>query len=219
MVKNALILGANGSIAKIVVKQLLPQIGGQITNLTLLVRHPERLADLDLSNPNVHVVQADVTDTKQLARIMTGQSLVYANLYGANLGAQAQSVVAAMCQSHVTRLVWISANGVYGEIPGAYGRWNQAMLGDTLTAYADATKVVEASQLDYTLIRPAWFQDEDEIDYELTVKGQPFKGTEVSRKSVAALVVKLIDQPDQMIGDSVGISKPNTDGPAPRWYR
>lgn len=219
MVKNVLILGANGSIAQIVVKKLLPQVGGDITNLTLLVRHPEKLADLDLSNPSVHVAQADVTDTKKLAMIMTGQSLVYANLYGTNLGAQAKSVVEAMHQSNVTRLIWISANGVYGEIPGAYGRWNEAMLGDTLTAYADATKVVEASQTDYTLIRPAWFQDEDEVDYELTVKGQPFKGTEVSRKSVADLVVKLIDHPDQMIGDSLGISKPNTAGPAPRWYR
>lgn len=218
--KNVLVLGASGSIAQIVVKNILPQVGVSITNLTLLVRHPEKLSALDLTNKKgVHVVQADVTDTKKLAEIMTGQSLVYANLYGSNLGEQAKSVVTAMRQKNVKRLIWISANGVYGEIPGAYGRWNQAMLGATLTAYTDATMVVEASKVDYTLIRPAWFQNEAEIDYEMTFKGEPFKGTEISRKSVAALVTKLIDQPNQMIGESVGISKPNTDGPAPRWYR
>jgi hypothetical protein len=69
------------------------------------------------------------------------------------------------------------------------------MLGSTLTTYADATQVVEARQLDYTLIRPAWFQDE------------------------ADLVEKLIQDPEQLIGESVDVSKPNTDGPAPRWYR
>lgn len=219
MTKNVLILGASGSIARLVVANLMPEVGKEITNLTLLVRHPERLAAMNLDHAGVHIVRADVTDTETLAQIMKGQTLVYGNLYGANLGVQAQSVVRAMHQAQVKRLIWISANGVYGEIPGAYGQWNQSMLGATLTAYADATKVVEASQTDYTLIRPAWFQDEDEIDYEMTAKGQPFKGTEISRKSVASLVTKLIEQPDQMIGESVGISKPNTDGPAPRWYR
>lgn len=219
MTKNVLVLGASGSIAKIVVKQLISQVGTDISRLTLLVRHPDKLAGLDLTKSGIHVVQADVTDTARLASIMADQSVVYANLYGSNLGEQAQSVVTAMRQAKVTRLIWISANGVYGEIPGEYGRWNQTMLGSTLTAYADATKVVEASGLQYTLIRPAWFQDEDEIDYEMTFKGDPFKGTEISRKSVADLVVNLINQPDQLIGQSVGISKPHTEGPAPRWYR
>jgi uncharacterized protein YbjT (DUF2867 family) len=219
MTKNVLILGASGSIARIVVQHLLAQVGSDITKLTLFVRHPQKLAGLDLTNPGVQVVQADVLDTDHLATIMAGQSLVYGNLYGADLGQQAASVVKAMQQAQVRRLIWISANGVYGEIPGAYGRWNQEMLGSTLTAYADATRVVEASQLDYTLIRPAWFQDEPEVDYEMTFKGEAFKGTEISRQSVADLVEKLIHDPEQLIGESVGISKPNTEGPAPRWYR
>lgn len=219
MAKNVLILGASGSVARIVVQDLLAQVGSDITKLTLLVRHPQKLAGLDLSNPGVQVVQADVLDTDHLATIMAGQSLVYGNLYGEDLRQQAASVVKAMHQAQVRRLIWISANGVYGEIPGAYGRWNQAMLGSTLTAYADATQVVEASQLDYTLIRPAWFQDEPEVDYEMTFKGVAFKGTEISRQSVADLVEKLIHDPEQFIGESVGISKPNTEGPAPRWYR
>ncbi|WP_461240123.1 NAD(P)H-binding protein [Paucilactobacillus sp. N302-9] len=219
MTKNVLILGASGSIAKIVVQNLLPKVGNDISNLTLLVRNPQKLVQFDLSKPGVKVVQADVLDTDRLATIMTDQSLVYGNLYGADLGKQAVSVVKAMQQAQVHRLIWISANGVYDEIPGAYGRWNRDMLGSTLTAYTDATQVVEASQLDYTLIRPAWFQDVTEIDYEMTFKGEPFKGTEISRKSVADLVEKLIDDPEQLIGESVGVSKPNTDGPAPRWYR
>lgn len=218
MSKNILILGASGSIARLVVQNLLPQVGHQLDNLTLLVRHPEKLNDLPLTNDHVHVIKADVTNTAKLTTIMQDQSLIYANLYGSNLAQQAKSVVAAMHKANVKRLIWISANGVYNEIPGKYGQWNQMMLGSTLTAYADATHVVEKSKTDYTLIRPAWFQDENTVDYELTVKGQAFKGTEVSRKSVAQLVTQIIDDPNQMIRESVGISKPGTDGDKPAWY-
>ncbi|GIN90107.1 hypothetical protein J6TS1_02460 [Siminovitchia terrae] len=46
--------------------------------------------------------------------------------------------------------------------------------------------IIEASDLNYTVLRPAWLTDNDEIDYEITQKEVPFKGTEVSRKSVAS---------------------------------
>ena len=57
--------------------------------------------------------------------------------------------------------------------------------------------------------------DEDEVDYELTRKGEPFKGTVVSRKSVADLIVKVILSPDLHVGANLGINKPNTDSDKP----
>ena len=45
-----------------------------------------------------------------------------------------------------------------------------------------------------------------------------YKGTEVSRKSVAALVVKLIDNPKLEIRKNLGVNKPNTDGDKPSFY-
>jgi NAD(P)H-binding len=42
-----------------------------------------------------------------------------------------------------------------------------------------------------SILRPAWLTDEDEVDYETTERNEPFRGTEVSRKSVAALIVKI----------------------------
>ncbi len=32
-------------------------------------------------------------------------------------------------------------------------------------------------ELEYTILRPAWLTDEDIIDYELTSRNEPFKGT------------------------------------------
>jgi NAD(P)H-binding len=57
--------------------------------------------------------------------------------------------------------------------------------------------------------------DEDEVDYETTEKDEAFRGTEVSRKSVAALMVKIIHSPDDFLGSSLGVNKPDTDGDKP----
>lgn len=212
---EVLILGASGGIATLVERRLIddPRV-----HLTLLARRPERIASDIATDERVDVVAADVTAHDDLVAAMAGKDVVYANLYGANLGAQGDAVVAAMHESGVRRVIWISANGIYGEIPGEYGRWNAMMLGDTLDAYAAGAKAVEDSDLDYTIIRPAWFSDNDEVHYELTQKGEPAKGTEVSRQSVAAYVAALILDPSQASRQSVGINEPHTDGAKPSFY-
>lgn len=128
----------------------------------------------------------------------------------------AQTIVSAMDQQGVKRLIWTSSLGIYNEIPGEFGRWNQQVLGGYYHHYRQADDVVENSDLEYTIIRPAWLTDLDEVDYETTHRDDPFKGTEVSRESVAALVVSLIDDPTKAIRDSLGVDKPGTDGDWPR---
>jgi hypothetical protein len=53
------------------------------------------------------------------------------------------------------------------------------------------------------------------VDYETTERNEPFRGTEVSRKSVAALIVKIIDSPEIFVRSNLGVDKPNTDGDKP----
>jgi uncharacterized protein YbjT (DUF2867 family) len=69
-------------------------------------------------------------------------------------------------------------------------------------------QVIEASALDWTILRPDWFTNADEIDYATTQKGEPFRPGAVSRKSIAALVMKLIQQPELETRHSLGVSKP-----------
>ena len=85
-----------------------------------------------------------------------------------------------MTAAGVQRLIFISSPGIYDEVPGAFG------------ATADA---VESSGLDYTILRPAWLTNADEVAYEVSRKGEPFMGTEVSRKSVAALIADIATSP------------------------
>ncbi|UQV43970.1 hypothetical protein KIV45_18990 [Janthinobacterium lividum] len=57
--------------------------------------------------------------------------------------------------------------------------------------------------------------DEDEVDYELTTRQAPFKGTVVSRRSVANLIASIIETPGLHVHANLGVNKPNTDGDKP----
>ncbi|HEY1005155.1 MAG TPA: NAD(P)H-binding protein [Streptosporangiaceae bacterium] len=59
---------------------------------------------------------------------------------------------------------------------------------------------------------PAWLTNADEVSYEVTRKGEPFKGTEVSRKSVAALVAEIAMSPGLWSHADLGVNNPGTDG-------
>jgi uncharacterized protein YbjT (DUF2867 family) len=193
--KNVLILGATGSVARYAVDLFLTETDAQ---LTLYVRNARRLKNVDPSR--ARVVEGDVLDAARLKEAMAGQDVVYANLAG-DLERMARSVVRAMAETGVHRLIWISSMGIYNEVPGE-------KPGSILDPYRKSAKIIEQSDLDYTILRPAWFSDMDEIDYETTQKGDPFKGSVVSRRSVAALVVKLAESPHLEARHSLGVSKP-----------
>lgn len=146
---------------------------------------------------------------------MAGQDIVYANLIGEDLDVQARSVIAAMQATDVGRLVFVLSLGIYDEVPGQFGEWNRALIGGDLKPYRRAADAIEASGLRYTILRPAWLTDEDEVDYETTARGEPFKGTVVSRKSVADLVAKVVAAPELHVGSSLGVNKPGSDGDKP----
>jgi uncharacterized protein YbjT (DUF2867 family) len=161
---NILILGAAGSVAREAIDLFLTQTDAR---LTLFLRNPRRLKNVDPAR--ARVVEGDVLDSERLKEAMAGQDVVYANLAG-GLARLANSVVAAMHETGVRRLIWISSMGIYDEVPGEkHGR--------VLDPYRKSAKIIEASNLDYTILRPAWFTNADEIDYETTQKGEPFKGT------------------------------------------
>jgi len=192
---RVLILGANGSIAREATRLFLNETDAE---LTLYLRDPLRLSSTD--SDRVRVVRGDVLDAAALTVAVAGQDVVYANLVG-DLERMAESIVKAMSETGVRRLIFISSMGIYDEVSSQH-------YSSLLDPYRKAAEVIEASDLDYTILRPAWFTDADEVDYETTQKGKPFKGGVVSRKSVAALVVKLAMSPELEVRHSLGVSKP-----------
>src|SRR5271165_899551 len=182
---NVLILGAHGQIARVAIDQFLRETDAK---LTLYLRNARRLK-LSGHADRVRIVEGDVLDSSTLQAAMVAQDVVYANLAG-QLEQQAQCIVKAMNAAGVRRLIFISSMGIYDEVPGE-------RAGANLDPYRKAASVIEASGLDFTIVRPAWLNDQDEIDYATTQKGERFKHSSetVSRRSVADLVVKLATTP------------------------
>lgn len=208
--KKVLVLGAGGQIAHWVIEMLRDE-GGVL--LTLFLRHPRKLRGR--APTNAKVVQGDVLYEEQLNRAMAGQDLVYANLSGDDIDLQAKVIVDAMNTAGVKRLIFVASLGIYDEVPGKFGVWNRRQIGAYLPPFRRAADIIEATGMNYTILRPAWLTDANEVDYETTARKEPFKGTEVSRKSVAALIVKIITSPELFSKSNLGVNKPNTDGDKP----
>ncbi|WP_085589737.1 MULTISPECIES: SDR family oxidoreductase [unclassified Pseudomonas] len=206
---KVLILGASGQIARHAVQML-----GEHQNVkqTLLVRDPKKLTSTEPANATIAI--GDVMDNKLLPQLMEGQDVVYANLAG-DVDQQTAHILAVMKAKGVKRLIFVNSLGIYDEVPGKFGEWNRNEIGQYLPPYRASADLIEASDTDYTILRAAWLQDEDEVNYEITSRDEPFKGTEVSRKSVAALVTKLVMSPGLLVRANVGVNKPNTDGDKP----
>ncbi|GAA3630631.1 SDR family oxidoreductase [Lactobacillus hamsteri] len=212
MVK-VVVLGAHGKVAQIAERFLFAD---KDVDTTLFLRDSERMAD---KKNEATIIDGSATDAAQLEKAMKGQDIVYANLGGKDdIDLEAEAVVEAMHNANVKRLIWISTLGIYDEVPGKFGEWNKETLGDYITEYAKAAKRIEDSDLDYTIIRPTWMDDKNEVDYEKSKKGEPITDTEVSRKSVAAYVYHLIKNPKEDVKQSIGLGKPNTEGDKPSWY-
>ena len=191
---KVLVLGANGQLARNTTRVLLR---GSDVNLTLFLRRASRLENPDPRR--VTTVEGDVLDAKSLAAAMKGQDVVYANLAGP-MKQQAEHIVAAMHAAGVKRLIFISSMGIYDEVPGERYR-------SVLDPYRDSAAVIEASDLDYTILRPGWFTRDDEVAYQLTQKGEPFKGHEVSLNSLSDLITKLVSGPGLHSRQSLGVSR------------
>ena len=98
------------------------------------------------------------------------------------------------------RLIFISSMGIYGEVPGERYRC-------VLDPYRDSAAVMEASDLDATILRPGWFTQDDRVDYQITQKGEPFEGHDVSLNSLPDLIVKLSLSPTLHARSSLGVSQ------------
>lgn len=208
--KKVLVLGAGGQIARWVIEMLAKS--GTV-EMALFLRHPAKIKQT--APKNAHVVQGDVLNIVQLERAMDGQDIVYANLTGEDIDVQAANIVKAMNAAGVKRLIFVASLGIYDEVPGKFGAWNRRQIGSYLPPFRRAADAIEASDLNYTVLRPAWLTDADEVDYETTERNEPFKGTEVSRKSVAALIVKMIESPELDSRRNLGVNKPGSDGDKP----
>lgn len=204
--KKIVILGANGNIARFVSADL-----AQTGDFELI--KTSRHANTDVEALDV-LDQAAVTAFLQAHGGADQIDAVYANLgvHGQQVAAT-KSVVNAMQAAGVNRLYWVATAGIYGEFSAATREKWIDVLGDPSdpTTYfgeqAASAQVIEASSLDYTLIRPSALTDDagkqaiyEQTDHELILGGP------ISRKTVAEWIVNAIQAPRDFSRASVALS-------------
>ncbi|MBZ5978303.1 NAD(P)H-binding protein [Leuconostoc gelidum] len=210
---KVVILGAFGKIARLVESRLLSESD---TDMIWYLRHASRLTNPDPKR--VEIVEGNVNDTDKLTEVFHGADIVYANL-GGNFESKAKSVKKAMKADDVKRLIWVTGLGIYHELPEKFEKWNEGLIGQSvMDDTRRAAQLLETSDLNVTIIRAAYMNNSPKVDYELTQKGQEFRGTIISRASIADLIVKIIKTPSLYENSSLGIAQPNTDGDKPVGY-
>lgn len=212
--KNVLILGAAGQISQLLTDGLLKQTDAKVI---LYARNAAGRLKVSESKREIFV-DGDFNETDKLVQTMQGVDIVYVNDMRSERATQ--SIVAAMNRAGVKRIIAASVLGIYHEVAGAFGRWNERMVGSSSSLYAAAAKVLEDSALDYTLLRLTWlYNQEGNIACSLTQKEEPFIGAQVTRQAVAQLVIDIIQDKSGLYSrTSLGVSEPNTDWPKPSFY-
>ncbi len=107
---------------------------------------------------------------------MAGQDVVYCAISGDALPQIAENIVVAMTESSVNRLIFMGAVGIYNEIPVEIDGEDNLDNEPAQIPYRKAVDIIEASNLNYTILRPGYLRDGNEDDFVLTIKGGSSKG-------------------------------------------
>jgi uncharacterized protein YbjT (DUF2867 family) len=186
--KKVIIIGASGSLAKYVIETLQ-----QLDNvaLTLFVRNKKKVSSVQ----KVQIIEGDAMHYEDVKNAVAGHDIVYVNLSG-DLEIMTNNIVSAMKEVGVKRIIAISSIGIY-DTP----------LKSVLIPYRKLADVIEGSDLDFTILRPDWFTNTNEIDYAITKKGEPETGSAISRRSIAAFIATIISNPELHQKENLEISK------------
>ena len=198
---NILVLGATGTFGTALTEKLLKHTNDTIT---LFARHASEKYS---ASEHTAVIDGDALDLDDLKNAVKNQDMVYCAISGGDLPKVAENIVQAMTEANVKRLIFMGAVGIYNEIPEDIDPEDNVDNNPDQVPNRQAVDVVEASALNYTVLRPGYLQDGDENDYTLTVKGEAAKGYITTIPSIANLAVKLIYDSSLYPRESVSITK------------
>lgn len=190
---NVAIIGATGSLGRSLREELK---NNKNYNVTLFSRHVDRLSLYS----NEKAISGSATSSTDLDQALANQDIVFVALSG-DLPKMVTEIVASMKRVGVARIVFVSSMGIYWEVAGE----PKGVVAPILKPYRKAADIVEQSGLDYTILRPGWFDNGQDSTCQITQKGETFYGHDVSRKAIVTLVKQIIDQPAMYVNTSLGL--------------
>ncbi len=191
--KNILIIGATGSLGETLRRKFANQDQYQLTLFS-------RGSNLLRLNENEQAMAASVFEDEKLNQAMQKQDIVFVALSG-NLPEMIKPILKVMYDYKVKRIVFVSSIGIYNEIRGSGNISNNPIL----QPYRQTADIVEESGLDYTILRPAWFDNGSDTTCQISLKGETVTGHDVSREAIIELVSTIIDQPERYLNQNIDL--------------
>lgn len=199
MKQKVVIFGASGATGKYILRHLK---NIEDIELSIFVRNPSKLENIDLAN--VSVIQGDALVQKDVYNAIENQKIVLASLEGDVL-TMAENIVEASQKFGVKRIIWVTGMGIHHEIKGARGIMLN-MLAKRRPEYVKAADTIASSKIDYTLLRCPMIADGENMEYYLTTEGiQPRKNS-IDRAAIAKCMADMIFDDELGKNQSLGIT-------------
>ena len=207
---NVIVFGATGTVGRLAVKNLL-KAGHTVT---AFARSPEKL---NLSDAKLRLVAGDAMNLSDVTGAVAGHEAVVVTL-GAGMSRKSKirsqgtmNVIKAMQTHGVRRLIAQSTLGAHDSWPTLNFWWKRVMFGALLApVFRDhelQEQLVEASGLDWTIVRPAAFTDKATTrpvieDVPNSASGLDLK---IARSELARFLTRQLSD-KKYIGRAVGLS-------------
>ena len=197
--KNVVIFGAAGHTGKYLTRKMQAM---EDVKLTVFVRNPAKFEGMDMTG--VTVVQGDAMNADDVRRAMEGQDILLGSLEGDVL-TMAKNIVAALAQTSVKRIIWITGMGIHHEITGVHGVMLN-MYAKQRPEYIEAADTIAASAAVTTLLRCPGIKDGDKTNYRLTREGEQPACWDIDRAGIAQCMADMIEDETLGVNESLGIT-------------
>ena len=207
---KVIVFGATGTVGRLAVENLL-EAGHSVT---AFARSPEKL---NLSDPKLRLAAGDAMKLSDVTAAVAGHDAVVVTL-GSGMSRKSKirsqgtmNVIKAMQIHGVRRLIAQSTLGARDSWPTLNFWWKRVMFGVLLApVFRDhelQEQLVEASGLDWTIVRPSAFIDQPTTrpvieDVQNTARGLDLK---IARSELARFLTRQLSD-RQYIGRAVGLS-------------
>lgn len=211
---RVMILGAAGQIGKMVTADLLEQTD---FDLILYGRNvTKRLA----SNAGLRVKLVDGTfeDVATIKANLVGVDAVYISFVADDT--IIRPLIKVLDETGIKRFIAANIPDLYQEVTGKFQKWYRANTGIIWTSpLRKAADLIEASDLDYVILRITWLYNQDgNTNVHLSKKGEPFTEAQVTRQAVSQVVTDLLTGKADYHRESLGLGEPGTDFAKPSFY-
>lgn len=197
--KKVVIFGAAGHTGKYLTRKMQTM---EDVELSVFVRNPEKFGDMDMTG--IRIITGDALHAADVKQAMNGQEILLCSLKGDVL-TMAKNIVAALEETPVQRIIWITGMGIHHEITGLRGvMLNQ--LAKQRPEYIEAADVIAASSAVTTLLRCPGIQNGDNEKYELTKEGVQPSHRNVDRAAIAQCMADMIADETLGVNESLGIT-------------